>query len=174
MSRPLAPVVEGNTRPDGCGRGSRPYLAHAHQKAVGAAREANSSLRAPQSRGSKGGSSGCPVVTERRAQGDIFPKVWLFILKAFVHNFNCTDGIIRGFRLQHIPPVGEAGVVDLQDKPGRHHRAIFLMHRVGQGEQEFLLGRVVFVEDEMVEPARRQYPVRTLPRPWPPSARSPP
>src|SRR5260370_20184231 len=31
------------------------------------------------------------------------------------------------------------------------------MHRVGQGEQEFLLGRLVFVEDEMVEPTGRQY-----------------
>ena len=35
--------------------------------------------------------------------------------------------------------------------------AVFLAQRVGQREQEFVLGLVVFVEDEVVEPAGRQH-----------------
>ena len=62
----------------------------------------------------------------------------------------------RGFGLQHVPPVGQARVIDLQDETGRHHRPVFLAQCVGQGEQEFVLGLVVFVEDEVVEPAGRQ------------------
>ena len=59
--------------------------------------------------------------------------------------------------LDHVPPVGQAGIVDLQHESGRDHRAVFLAHGLGQREQEFLVGLVVFVEDEVVEPARRQH-----------------
>ena len=62
-------------------------------------------------------------------------------------------GLNRGFRLQHVPPIRQSGVVDLQDEARRYDRAVFLAQSVGQSEQEFVLGLVVFVEDEMVEPA---------------------
>ncbi len=65
-------------------------------------------------------------------------------------------GLDRGFWLQHVPPVGQARIVDLQDEAGRHHRAVLLAQRVGQREQEFVIGLVVFVENEVVEPAGRQ------------------
>ena len=68
-----------------------------------------------------------------------------------------TIGLDRRFRLQHVPPVGQAGVVDLQYEPCRHHRPIFLAQGVGQSEQELFLGLVVFIEDEVVEPARCEH-----------------
>jgi hypothetical protein len=62
-------------------------------------------------------------------------------------------GLDRWFRLQHVPPVGQAGVVDLQYEPRHHHRPIFLAQCIGQSEQELFLGLVVFIEDKMAEPA---------------------
>jgi hypothetical protein len=52
---------------------------------------------------------------------------------------------------------GKPGVVDLQYEPCRHHRPIFLAQGVGQCEQELFLGLVVFIEDEVVEPARCEH-----------------
>jgi len=65
-------------------------------------------------------------------------------------------GLDRRFGLQHVPPVRQAWVVDLQDEAGGHHRPVLLTQRVRQSEQEFVLGAVVLVEDEMVEPAGRE------------------
>jgi hypothetical protein len=52
---------------------------------------------------------------------------------------------------------GSPGVVDLQYKPGVDHRPVFLVQGIRQGEQKFFLGPVVFVEDEVVEPAGREH-----------------
>jgi hypothetical protein len=42
-------------------------------------------------------------------------------------------------------------------KPAATNRPVFLAQRVGEGEQEFVFGLVVFVKDEMVEPTGCQY-----------------
>ena len=60
-------------------------------------------------------------------------------------------------RLEHVPPVDQAGIVDLQDEAGVHDRQIFLAQRVGEREDELLVGLVVFVVDEVIEPARRDH-----------------
>ena len=49
----------------------------------------------------------------------------------------------RAVGKRDIVHVGQKGVVDLQDQPGVENRAIFLAQRLGQAEQEFLLGLVV-------------------------------
>src|SRR5215470_14047550 len=57
--------------------------------------------------------------------------------------------------LDHVPPVGKARIVDLQHETRRNHRAVFFAHGLSQGEQKLFIGVVVFIENKMVEPARR-------------------
>jgi hypothetical protein len=59
--------------------------------------------------------------------------------------------------LEHVPPVDQPGIIDLQDKSGIDDRPVLFAQRLGQGEDELLVAAVVFVVDEMVEPARSDH-----------------
>ena len=52
-----------------------------------------------------------------------------------------------GLGFDHVPVLGERRVVKLQDEARVDDRFVCLAHRVGAGEQQFLLGFVVFVGD---------------------------
>src|SRR3984957_2175519 len=65
-------------------------------------------------------------------------------------------------RLDHVPGCHDTGIVDLQDKSGVDDSAIFLAHRVGQSEHEFLFVPIMLVVDEMIEPARREHADESL------------
>ena len=60
-------------------------------------------------------------------------------------------------RLEHVPPVHQAGIVDLQDEAGVDDREVFLAQRLGEREDELLVGLVVLVVDEVIEPAGREH-----------------
>src|SRR6202040_724422 len=57
---------------------------------------------------------------------------------------------------QHVPGGGDAGIVNLQDEARLDDRLVLVAHGVGEGVDEFLVGLVVLVIDEMVEPSRRE------------------
>jgi hypothetical protein len=61
------------------------------------------------------------------------------------------DGDARQAR----PAVGQIGIVDLQQEAGVDDRAIFLTHRFGNGEDEFLVVLVIVVGDPVLDCARR-------------------
>ena len=56
---------------------------------------------------------------------------------------------------QAVPAVRQIGVVDLQQKAGLDDRAIFLVHGVGDRENEFLVGLIVLVRHPMLDRAGR-------------------
>ena len=62
----------------------------------------------------------------------------------------------RRLGIDHVPVVGQAGIVDLQNDSGIGNRFIFLAHRLGSGEDEFLFSRVmkVFAARETAWPDR--------------------
>ena len=49
--------------------------------------------------------------------------------------------------IDHVPVLGDGRVVDLQDQAGIDDGLVFVVHRVGAGVQEFLVGLVVGVGD---------------------------
>ena len=51
----------------------------------------------------------------------------------------------RRLGIDHVPVVGQAGIVDLQNDSGIGNRFIFVAHRLGGGEDEFLFSRVMKV-----------------------------
>ena len=51
----------------------------------------------------------------------------------------------RRLRIDHVPVVGQARIVDLQHDAGVDDRLVFFVHRIGGGEHEFLFGLVVKV-----------------------------
>ena len=47
-----------------------------------------------------------------------------------------------------VPPHREIRAVDLENEPGLGHRLVLVLHRVGDGEEVRLVGRVVVVAKE--------------------------
>src|SRR6201998_2546261 len=58
-----------------------------------------------------------------------------------------------GLRLQHIPRGCDAGIVNLQEEARLDDRPVLVAHGVGERVDEFLVGTVVLVVDEVVEPS---------------------
>ena len=54
----------------------------------------------------------------------------------------------------HLPAVGQVRVVDLQHEAGVGDELVLLVHDVGDGEQELLVGRVVLVPQPVLDRAR--------------------
>ena len=52
--------------------------------------------------------------------------------------------------------IGQRRIVDLQNETGVHDGLVLGPHGVGQRENVFLVGCVVFVQEEVLQPARRQ------------------
>ena len=51
----------------------------------------------------------------------------------------------RRLRVRHVPIVRQAGIVELQHKAGIEDRLVFLLERVGEGVEIFLVGLVILV-----------------------------
>ena len=52
----------------------------------------------------------------------------------------------RRLRIDHVPVVRQARIVDLQHDAGIDDRLVLVAHRLGRGEQEFLLGLVIKID----------------------------
>ncbi len=61
----------------------------------------------------------------------------------------------RRLRNEGRPGVRQARIVDLEDQPRIDDGQVFGPHHLREREHEVLVGGVVFVEDEMVDPSRR-------------------
>jgi hypothetical protein len=56
--------------------------------------------------------------------------------------------VLRGrLGVDHVPVLGDGGIVELEDEAGVHDGPVLLPHGVGAGEEELLLGLVVPVAD---------------------------
>ena len=49
----------------------------------------------------------------------------------------------RRLGVDHVPILGDRGIVELEDEPGIDDRLVLLAHRIGAGEDELLLGLVI-------------------------------
>src|SRR5262252_8048631 len=59
------------------------------------------------------------------------------------HLLELLELIERWLGIDHVPVVGETGIVDLQHDAGLNDRFVLFVHSVSRGEQEFFLGLVV-------------------------------
>ncbi len=57
----------------------------------------------------------------------------------------------------HVVGVGQRRIVQLQDEARVHDGLVLVLHRVGQREQILLVVRIMFVVEEVLQPARRQH-----------------
>ena len=71
---------------------------------------------------------------------------------------------------EHLPAVRQVRIVDLQVQAGVGDGLVLVVQRVGQGEQELLVGGVVLVVEPVLDGARRDGGQEALRRPAPSSA----
>ena len=68
------------------------------------------------------------------------------IERLHAHLLEFLEFLERRLRIDHVPVVRQARIVDLQHDAGIDDRLVFVAHRIGRGEQKLLLGLVVKVD----------------------------
>src|SRR5262245_49896002 len=56
-------------------------------------------------------------------------------------------------RHDHVVRIRKSGIVDLENETGVNDRFVFMFDRVGKSENVFLFGGIMFVIEEVLEPA---------------------